>query len=971
MNKHVLRFLVVSGLLLLGGRSASFAAPEAFEYVVDDALEPAVAFLPGIGEGPERPVAAVLEPDGTRGDYVANEVILHDPSPEHLDRFIEEYGGEIVYGEVLPDGPYNLPLDRLRPEYAANEDFLLRVDVSRFDFNAELFVARMLARDHEGRYTFSSEEGLRLLALTLEEQDLHDLVIDLNPLLMPPPQPEEVVDGQTMAAQTPQEGAAPASADCVMCRTEEYPITGGYANAFTFTWLNDADVKATRAWQFYDLLGLSSSTTPVLAMVDVGFALNADFPEDPPQYDFVDDDYTTNGNPNTLPSGGTWHGTGTLGLAAARLNNRFGTAGTGGQRAYPYLFRPEGTLYGVAEAIRTAVYWGADVVNVSAAAPGGSIFQWLALVKATEKAAAANVIVLVTAGNNGGDGSNYYPCNTPGVLCVGGFDLATNQAHPNSNHGAIIAVWGPYTGLQTTPNPASGGALANFGGTCGASAYTAGVVTLMRTVKPNLTAADAAYFLRSTATNPANDPKLVNAGGILNAYGAVKAAATAAGRSPLPDSYEPNNTAATASALLSGTSTATIAPADVDYYTFQVTDLVDLDLSVAYDDRASPGNGLNARLDDTWGTAAGGVLTLDQALLTPGAHTLSVWGQAPETINCYHIEFHTTPSSITADLYDDQTPAGEPRNDTFAARAVIPGVVEDSVLGPMGQIADLNFDVLNDVDYFEIQLDSAIDPDTGWAECIGPSHPDYGAEGFTQGSVEISAWPDNWVPTTPGWDWPFVLTLYRSDGSLFTTTTGLRLKLDCPHQHFADGKIRFSLRAKDGQRNFYRAFIHYARWNVFYDVPDWVWTLTDPPLVRVLPPWGELIEFTYPRDPFAIEQWSTGNPVDPVPTDFAFFTLDRLQDLDILLLTRDGATMNVVLYNANQDVLGEATAGGIGEVRVASPGYTGEGHIHVPDLEPGTYVLAFQGDFGAVYAVSVGRPHSVYLPLVLCTYPGG
>lgn len=153
---------------------------------------------------------------------------------------------------------------------------------------------------------------------------------------------------------------------------------------------------------------------------------------------------------------------------------------------------------------------------------------------------------------------------------------------------------------------------------------------------------------------------------------------------------------------------------------------------------------------------------------------------------------------------------------------MIPGTVKASVLTPLGQIADLNFDVINDVDVFEVTLAPSVDPQTGHAECIGPSHPDYGAEGFTQGRLEISTWPDAWTPSTPGYDWPFELTIHSASGSVYTATKDLRLDIPCPHQTFPDGKIHFSVKGQDGRRNFYRVFIHYSRWDVYRDVPPWV-----------------------------------------------------------------------------------------------------------------------------------------------------
>jgi hypothetical protein len=387
---------------------------------------------------------------------------------------------------------------------------------------------------------------------------------------------------------------------------------------------------------------------------------------------------------------------------------------------------------------------------------------------------------------------------------------------------------------------------------------------------------------------------------------------------------------------------------------------VDLKLQVSYDDPHSPGNGLNASLDGGLGAGSGGTINLDQSLMPPGTHVLTIWGQGQDAINCYHTTFSKSGSAISPDAYDDQTPPGEPRNDTFANRAVIPGTVEASVLVPWGQITDVNFDVVNDVDLFEVTLDPAVDPQTGQAECIAPGHPDYGAEGFTQGRVEISAWPDGWKPSTPGYDWPFELTIYSATGSVYTTTTGLRLGIACPHQPFPDGKIRFSVKAKDGRRNFYRVFVHYSRWDVYRDVPPWVWERTDPPLLRVLPPWGGLLEFTYPRDPRVIQRWAAGDPPDPMPAEYGVFGWERATDLDVSVSTLGGRAMAMTLYNAEQEVIGHAAAGGA--ALGAAQGE--EGHIHVEDLAPGMYVLTFEGEFGTVYSVSVGAPSVVFLPLV-------
>jgi hypothetical protein len=75
--------------------------------------------------------------------------------------------------------------------------------------------------------------------------------------------------------------------------------------------------------------------------------------------------------------------------------------------------------------------------------------------------------------------------------------------------------------------------------------------------------------------------------------------------------------------------------------------------------------------------------------------------------------------------------------------------------------------------------------------------------------------------------------------------------------------------------------------------------------------------------------------------------------------------MHMTLFNAVGEEVGTLMAGGPMGRDVLTAEGTEMGHLHVPDLEPGTYVLAFEGDFGAVYSVSIGPPYYVHMPLVV------
>ena len=86
-------------------------------------------------------------------------------------------------------------------------------------------------------------------------------------------------------------------------------------------------------------------------------------------------------------------------------------------------------------------------------------------------------------------------------------------------------------------------------------------------------------------------------------------------------------------------------------------------------------------------------------------------------------------------------------------------------------------------------------------------------------------------------------------------------------------------------------------------------------------------------------------------------------DVDLYLLTQGGRYMQMTLFNAAGEELGVLMTGD----RMGLDAFRGGGlaHLHVPELEAGTYVLAFEGDFGAVYSVSIGPPYFVYVPVVI------
>jgi hypothetical protein len=135
-----------------------------------------------------------------------------------------------------------------------------------------------------------------------------------------------------------------------------------------------------------------------------------------------------------------------------------------------------------------------------------------------------------------------------------------------------------------------------------------------------------------------------------------------------------------------------------------------------------------------------------------------------------------------------------------------------------------------------------------------------------------------------------------------------------------------------------------------HGVPPWVWEKVNPPDVRVLLPFIGLIPRVYPSNPYIINQVIAGDWDGPLPAEHAYFEWDKEGDLDVCLLIKAGHSLKGTLYDADHEVIATTEDDGI----FFRTRRGNEVHIRVPDLPPGTYVLAFgPGDFETEYSVSV------------------
>ncbi|GLF99070.1 type VII secretion-associated serine protease mycosin [Streptomyces yaizuensis] len=194
------------------------------------------------------------------------------------------------------------------------------------------------------------------------------------------------------------------------------------------------------------------------------------------------------------------HGTKVAGIIAARP--RAGTGFTGlapGATIIPVQQNDadgNGTAATLAEAIDHAVEQEADVINISqdtakAAEPTPLLRQ------AVERALAAQVVVVASAGNDGlgGNVKKTYPASYQGVLAVASSDR-NNERAAFSQSGDFVGVAAPGVDIVTT---VPGGGHCADNGTSFSAPYVAAVAALIKAKHPRWTAQQIVAQIQQTA----------------------------------------------------------------------------------------------------------------------------------------------------------------------------------------------------------------------------------------------------------------------------------------------------------------------------------------------------------------------------------------------------------------------------------------------------------------------------------------
>lgn len=236
------------------------------------------------------------------------------------------------------------------------------------------------------------------------------------------------------------------------------------------------------------------------------------------------------------------HGTHVAGTVACVSNNASGVAGvTWSCRLMPVKVltrivnlnnpndvRGVGSSADIAAGIRWAVDNGARVLNLSLSGPTNTQVERDAVAYAISRGA----VVVAAMGNNGGQIVRF-PAAFPDVVAVGAINQNDQRAN-FSNTGPHIDVAAPGVGVLST---VWNNGFATFDGTSMASPHVAGVAALILSCNPNLTGAQVADIIRTTArplrVNP-GDPVPNDTFG----HGCVDAAAAINRACPRPPTRE-------------------------------------------------------------------------------------------------------------------------------------------------------------------------------------------------------------------------------------------------------------------------------------------------------------------------------------------------------------------------------------------------------------------------------------------------
>ena len=819
-----------------------------FNVLIDASLKPEPDFIPG---GPQkvRPTGIIRHPKGLDELLVANEILIRPDSAKGLEEFINRYHAAVLHDGKIPLIPekYRHQARKIPPQSGY---YLVRIDPAKVDLKRLTENGSKLGLT--GTYRCSSPEMQALLALCLEEWVQRRTQLNVNRVLQP------TVCHRTTSEEYKTDPSAPNPA----------LANNGFMDAFQLTQFSDPDLAVDRAWQLFELYGQFSYEVP-LCIIDGGFNFNEDFPGTL-GYDFVYDDYDPEGSEQG------YHGTGSLSMATATLNNRFGSAGTGALAASPMPFRHDFTDATAALAIRTAVGWGAKIVSMSF---GGECDWWCSTFGTSSGASALNdaiaeavdhgLILFAAAGNdevNIGSEDRYYTPAESGTaghhpIKVGAIDLNSKRAvrqadgyNWGSNYGGldIWAPGAPRNDIWITPRPPDTLA-SHFGGTSCACPYTAGIAAMICALYPEVNQDEMRNILRQSAVSSADArviPGFVSASAALSYtishYDVV---------SPDHDDQEPSSRSEPFLIRDTGEYCGNLCTDDPDDGFYFILDdythlQIDKDQPTVFSDGVTQ--------TDIGDPGDPSPLPFDGEL-PPGCYHINI-SQSGTDPNFYALNYTVIgPAAMAPDAYEV--------NNTLATAAALR--LPRTAIGATWTVSELNFHRPGDPDFYDLSLPDLPDSMMLYDERVQITVEPTG-EGYASASLDLD--------------------IYDTAGHLLPLLIDCTATIDEIRSTFPDRKIRFRVGDDWNLRNFYRIVIGYDRWRAgvelpstmaFIETPDWMNAEASRHLLQ-LPPSaldGIPMDLPFPSDPQILAAISTGKQLGSVPPEMLVLTWPTVNDL--------------------------------------------------------------------------------------------
>ncbi len=199
---------------------------------------------------------------------------------------------------------------------------------------------------------------------------------------------------------------------------------------------------------------------------------------------------------------GNGHGTHCAGIAGAVSNNKIGRASFSLKNEFVQISSIQvlrafggGTQKGIIDGMLEAADAGADVISMSLGGRSNPASR-AAYTKAVKYCNKAGAIVVVAAGNSNMNAKDYAPANTPGVITVSAIDTLMNRASfSNYVDDVDFPIAAPGVAIYSS---VPGNKYASFNGTSMACPYVAGLVGMMKSIKPSLTTKEAHKILKAT-----------------------------------------------------------------------------------------------------------------------------------------------------------------------------------------------------------------------------------------------------------------------------------------------------------------------------------------------------------------------------------------------------------------------------------------------------------------------------------------